>query len=147
MNRHRYLVALAICTLPLFEVVRAHGASQIDADAKADSAANIAATTAAAAKVIDLRTFPQIPGATSRRRPVLASISYEAPGTVQNGFAFIQKELVAQEWTELPGGYMTDRSANGTFERRDAVCGLGSPAQCGRSRLRARAGTEGRRCR
>ena len=84
---------------------------------KNDLATNKAATTAEAAKVIDLRTFPQIPGATPRRRPVLASISYEAPGTVKDGFAFIRNKLVAQKWKELPGGYQSDRSSNGTFER------------------------------
>ncbi|MFC1759538.1 hypothetical protein ACFL2H_12355 [Planctomycetota bacterium] len=118
MNRNRFVVSIVVCTLTMFSAAMFSAAMFPAAKAQENkSATNQPATTTAAAKVIDLRTFPQIPGATPRRPPVLASISYEAPGSVKNGFAFIQNELVAQKWKELSGGYQSDSSSNGTFQR------------------------------
>lgn len=112
--RHRCTASMVVFA---FSVLSVQGATQADGTLLNDSVAVKPATTVEAAEVIDLRTFPQLPGATTRRRPVLASVSYEAPGTVKEGFAFIQEKLAAQKWKEVPGGYHSDRSSNGTFER------------------------------
>ena len=117
MSRYNALLARSICAISIPLVASTQAASQPGATPAVDSSASGLATTTAAAKVIDLRTFPQLPKAKPRRPPVLASISYEAPGSVKEGFAFIVDKLSEQKWTELPGGYQSDQSSNGTFER------------------------------
>ena len=116
MKIRRYVVLLAVLLSVFSASGGVCGSPQAQAGKKQSSSSE-AATTEEAAKVIDLRTFPRLPGAKSRQPPVLASTSYEASGSVKQGFAFIQKELIAAKWKELPGGYQSDRSSNGTFER------------------------------
>jgi hypothetical protein len=47
----------------------------------------------------------------------LASLSYNAPGSVQQVFAFVKQQLVDQQWKELPNAYVSDQAASGTFAR------------------------------
>ena len=73
------------------------------------------ATTAEAAKVIDLSALPLMRGAVDPRRQDLAGLSYDAPGTVKNVFEFQRKQLIDLKWQELPNSYVSDQSSNATF--------------------------------
>lgn len=75
------------------------------------------ATIAEAAKVIDMRTFPRVPGAMDDADACLASVNYSAPGKAVGAFKFLQEKFLASKWKELPGGYASEEGASGTFAR------------------------------
>ena len=75
------------------------------------------ATPAEAAALLDLRIFPVVPGAKDIPPPSLASSHYVAPGSVEDGFRFITENLTQAAWQEMPGGYVSEQAATGTFSR------------------------------
>jgi hypothetical protein len=75
------------------------------------------ATVAEAAKVLDLGKFPRPTGVEIPQFGRLAEASYEAKGDVKSLYDFQKQALVKLKWQELPGGYTSDQSANGTFSR------------------------------
>lgn len=99
----------AICMVQCFAVVGGCGSQPVENSKPA--------TPAEAAQVLDLRTFPLAPGATSPNRRDLSSLHYEAHGKVPEAFGFIQKELAAQKWQKLADGFESDQSSSGSFER------------------------------
>lgn len=56
-------------------------------------------------------------GADPARLRTLGNLAYAAPGDVKTAFEFQQKNLIAQQWKEVPGGRVTDQYASGTFSR------------------------------
>ncbi|MBI3865985.1 MAG: hypothetical protein HY290_29260 [Planctomycetia bacterium] len=83
----------------------------------ADALASKPATVAEAAKVIDLATFPLVPGAEVKNRHRSATQSYQAPGPANKAFDFLKQKLIAAKWKELPNSSVTAQSANATFAR------------------------------
>lgn len=77
------------------------------------------ATAAEAASILDLRKFPRVGGATQSedRAGSIARLSYQAKGKVKAVFAEQQQALIKRGFKELPGAYITDESASGTFMR------------------------------
>jgi len=75
------------------------------------------ATIAEAAKLLDLTKFPRMPGAEAPRQARLAELSYEAKGDVKAAYNFQKQALAKLKWQELPGGYISDQTASGTFTR------------------------------
>lgn len=75
------------------------------------------ATVAEAMRILDLATFPVPPGVEKPGQRNLASLFYEAEATVKAAFDFQRKNLLERKWKELPGGYASDESTNGAFER------------------------------
>ena len=73
------------------------------------------ATLGDAAKVLDLSTFPLMPGGKLAGPPRLANLGYSAKGSVREAYAFQQKTLGAQGWKILPGEYVTDMACSGMF--------------------------------
>ncbi|WP_165225514.1 hypothetical protein [Aquisphaera insulae] len=73
------------------------------------------ATLADAARVIDLRTFPLMPGGTARGLRRLAELDQVVRRPVGEAFAYQKKALEELGWKELPGGYLSDQSCSGTF--------------------------------
>jgi len=75
------------------------------------------ATVESARAVLDLSRFPVPDGAEAptRRRP--AALAYEAPGTVADAFAHVQKRLKDGGWEEQPGGYASEQAASGVYEK------------------------------
>lgn len=65
----------------------------------------------------DLATFPLLEDADRPGEQSLATLFYEAPGDVSTAFEFQRQHLIAAGWKEIPGGYASETSANGTFER------------------------------
>lgn len=78
-------------------------------------AAQEAATVEAAAKVVDLSTFPLMPGAVANGPRRLAGLNYAAPGDSRGAFAFQKTALEKAGWSELPGGYQGDETCSGVF--------------------------------
>lgn len=83
----------------------------------ADAAAGKPATVAEAAKVIDLSTFPLLPGADLQGRRRVAKLSYNAESTVAKAFEFQKQKLAAGKWKELPNSYVSEQAANATYSR------------------------------
>jgi hypothetical protein len=75
------------------------------------------ATAEQAAGILDLSTFPMMPGATARQRWALADLSYPVTSDVKTVFEFQRKTLLEKKWKELPGTSVTEQSASGTFGR------------------------------
>jgi hypothetical protein len=75
------------------------------------------ATTEQAAGVLNLSTFPMMPGAPARRQWALADLSYAVASDVKTAFEFQRKTLLDKKWKELPGTSVTEQSASGTFGR------------------------------
>jgi hypothetical protein len=73
------------------------------------------ATVAEAAKVIDLRTLPLMPGGDAKPPRRLASFGYTARSDTREAYAFQKKTLEERGWKEFPGGYMSDQSCSGAF--------------------------------
>ncbi|OJW15646.1 MAG: hypothetical protein BGO49_15480 [Planctomycetales bacterium 71-10] len=78
-------------------------------------AAQEAATVEAAAKVVDLSTFPLMPGGVANGPRRLAGLNYAAPGDARGAFAFQKAALEEAGWSELPGGYQSDETCSGVF--------------------------------
>ncbi len=112
--------------------------------AKAASAAGVTpATQADVAKLLDLRVLG---AALEKEKPIgkpepnasgrhsLASVSCNAGGSAADVYGFLKKQLTAQKWKELPGGYSSDQGASGTFANGDyklsaSVFSVGKPGE------------------
>jgi hypothetical protein len=77
------------------------------------------ATVAEASAVLDLNAFPLMDGAAEPSSRSLASLTYEAKGSVKDALAHHRKALLAGKWTELEGTQETDQYAAATFRNRD----------------------------
>ncbi len=75
------------------------------------------ATVEAAAKALDLRTFPRIEGAKPSSLNTLGMLMYEAPATVKAAYEFQKKQLQERGWKELPNSNIADTSASGHFTK------------------------------
>src|SRR5690348_6400894 len=94
------------------------GAKQGSADNTAESdAAKTPATVEEAARVLDLATFPLMDGAKSAQSRHVANLSYVAPGDGKKALDFRRNAFVERGWKQLPGSYVTDRSASAMFAR------------------------------
>src|SRR5262249_43180363 len=103
-----------LCRKPFAALVLA--AAMISADS-ALAADGPPATVAEAARILDLATFPAMPGVEKPGQRNLASLFYEAESTVKAAYEFQRKNLIERKWKELPGGYASDESTSGAFER------------------------------
>ncbi len=75
------------------------------------------ATVRQAAALLDLRTFPLLPGAEESATRSIAQASYEAPGGVEAAYRFLLEHLEQRDWKEMEGGYVTEQAATGTLTR------------------------------
>ena len=75
------------------------------------------ATVAEAARVLDLQSFPLLPGVEKDFRRTVASLSYQAPGEVKTAYAFQRAALLEREWKESPDPQLTSEYASGQFSR------------------------------
>ena len=73
------------------------------------------ATVAEASKVIDLETFPLMPGGVAKGPRRLANLGYAAKEESDVRGAYASKTLEERGWKELPGGCLNDQSCSGTF--------------------------------
>ncbi|WP_165068165.1 hypothetical protein [Paludisphaera rhizosphaerae] len=83
--------------------------------AAAPASADEPATVAEAAAMLNLATFPLMPGGESKASRRLAGLDYTAQGDVRGAYAFQKKMLEERGWKEAPGGYQSDQSSSGTF--------------------------------
>src|SRR5262245_4215961 len=74
-------------------------------------------TVAEAAKVIDLATFPMMPGAKDSGRRVTASLAYAVAADVKAAFEFQKENLLAKGCKELSQPQIYEQSASGEFGR------------------------------
>lgn len=72
-------------------------------------------TPEAAARAIDLRSWPLLAGAEDPGQRSLARLTYRVQGQVKPAYESQKKGLAAKGWKESPGGYITDEYASGTF--------------------------------
>src|SRR5262245_30201771 len=82
-----------------------------------DAGSRKPATVEEAAKILDLETLPLLEGAENPGRRRMANLFYEAKGEVKKAYEVQKKTLVSKGWKELPGSYISDESASGTFGR------------------------------
>ncbi len=85
--------------------------------ATSSAVADEPATVDAAARVLDLRTFPLIEGADVSDRPTLGMLMYEARGDAKKAFDFQRRQLAQRGWKEQPGGYQDAMNASGQFTK------------------------------
>ena len=83
----------------------------------ADKPTGPPASPAEAARLFDLSKFPLAGGAQPPNQQTIATLSYSAPGKVQEIFEFQRERLAAQKWKELSGSYLSDEAASATFRR------------------------------
>lgn len=92
------------------------------------------ATTAQAAKVLDLRTFPVLEGADKPSR-TLASLGYQVAAKPKQAFQFQKEALEKLGFQELKGSQATEQFANGAFQHKDgylvsvSASSLGEPGE------------------
>lgn len=87
--------------------------SQGDAQPSASSSASAAELN----ELLDLTTFPLVPGAQEPTPRRLAALAYNAPAKVTAVFEFQRKALAERKFREEPGAYVTDDSASAVFTR------------------------------
>ncbi len=77
------------------------------------------ATVAEAAKILDLKNFTLIEGASEDHRAerTLANLNYAVRSDVKTAFEAHRKKLTADKWKEQPNTYISEQSASGTFSR------------------------------
>lgn len=75
------------------------------------------ATVEAAARVLDLRAFPVIEGASVGNMRTLGMLMYEAKGDAKTAFDFQRQQLKQRGWKEQPGGYQDATNASGSFAK------------------------------
>ncbi len=68
-----------------------------------------------AAKVLDLRTFPRMEGATVNSIHSLGTLMYECKGKPKEAFEFQRQQLVKRGFKELPGSYIEPQTCSGKF--------------------------------
>jgi hypothetical protein len=83
----------------------------------ADEPARQPATVAEAVQVLDLATFPLLPGAKDPGTRIVASLAYEAPGDVKSAYEFQRRNLLDRGWKELSEPQIFDQSGSGQFGR------------------------------
>jgi hypothetical protein len=75
------------------------------------------ATAEEAAKVLDLRSFPLFDKEAKPAARTIASLQYEAAGSVAEAYEFQLRQLKEAGWKELDGGYATEQAASSTFSK------------------------------
>ena len=75
------------------------------------------ATVEAAARLLDLRTFPVMEEATESGRRTLGMLMYDAKGDAKTAYDFQRKQLSQRGWKELKGGYQDATNASGQFTK------------------------------
>ena len=75
------------------------------------------ATPEQAAKVLDLRTFPVMPGAKVSDQRTLGMLMYEVPSSAKAGFEFQRSELLQRGFKEQAGGYSDAMNVSGNFTK------------------------------
>ena len=75
------------------------------------------ATVEAAARVLDLRAFPLIEGATVGSMRTMGMLMYEAKGDAKSAFDFQRQQFKQRGWKEQPGGYQDAMNASGQFTK------------------------------
>jgi hypothetical protein len=75
------------------------------------------ATPAEAAKILDLSTFPLMPGVPESTGRSVARLAYRVMDGVGPCFEFQKKNLEALGWKQMPGGAVTDAYASTAFTR------------------------------
>ncbi len=75
------------------------------------------ATVEAAARVLDLRAFPVIEGASVGNMRTLGMLMYEAKGDAKTAFEFQRQQLKQRGWKEQPGGYQDATNVSGSFAK------------------------------
>lgn len=96
--------------------------------ARAAENANQPTTTAAAAKLLDLRTLPLPDGATRAGLHTLAMLMYETAGTPKSAFAHQLKHFTQQGWRELPGTYLDNTNALAHLTKNGFILALSASA-------------------
>src|SRR5205085_8899049 len=93
--------------------------STVGLDPAKDNVVRTPATVEEAAQVLDLRTFPLLPGVKEPPPRVVASLFYMAKGEVKAAYEFLRKELLKRDFKELAQVYasVTEQSASGQFTR------------------------------
>lgn len=86
------------------------------------------ATPAQAAKVLDLRTFPVMAGASFSSDKTLAMLMYEVKSDAKAAFEFQKKELVKRGFKEQPGGYADAMNLSGHFTKEGFHVAVSSTA-------------------
>lgn len=117
------------------------GPSLASAQSSPKTAAKQPATPDEAARVLDLRTFPLMEGATVSSDRTLGLLMYEAKGTSKAVVEFQRQQLVKRGFKELPGAY-SDATSGATHFTKDgflvsvsASDMSGDPAKAGWSRV------------
>jgi hypothetical protein len=73
------------------------------------------ATVVEAAKVLNLATFPLLPGVKEQVSRRVASLGYQAAGDVKGAYEFQRAALVERGWKELSEAQIYEQSASGQF--------------------------------
>jgi hypothetical protein len=114
---------------PAAAATKTNIAEKDDAPTKASSSAAAAqpavddvvrkpATVSEAAAVLDLSTFPLLPGVKDPGARVVAELSYQADSeNVKTAFEFQKRHLLERQWKELSEPQFFDQSASGEFGR------------------------------
>ncbi|MCY2993969.1 MAG: hypothetical protein NTY19_39760 [Planctomycetota bacterium] len=89
------------------------------------------ATVEAAARVLDLRTFPVMDGARVGEMRSLGMLNYEAQGGAKTAFEFQQKKLRERGWKELPGAYIDAANASSKFAKNGFVVAVSTSNDAG----------------
>jgi hypothetical protein len=75
------------------------------------------ATVAEAKAAFDLETFPLYEGADKPSQQCVGGLSYLAKGKTADVYAFLKAQFLKHGFKELPGGFESAESANGTFKK------------------------------
>lgn len=86
-------------------------AAASDTSANKSSPASVAQATAS----LDLSNIALVPKAETPSDRTLASLTYQAPIAVTEGYKFYQQKLTELGWTEAEGSYITEDSSSGVF--------------------------------
>lgn len=89
------------------------------------------ASPEAAAKVLDLRTFPRLKGAAGSALNRLGTVLYEAPATTSAAYEFQKQTLTKAGWKEQPGGYHADPNHSAHFKKDGYTVAVGVSAVTG----------------
>jgi hypothetical protein len=81
-------------------------------------------TAAEAAKRLDLRTLPVPADTGDSRQRTIASLFYEAPGSIETIYPPLKTELQKRGWKELPEAMVTPAYASATYQNKDSRLSL-----------------------
>jgi hypothetical protein len=117
----RFVLLFTLLAGPAFAQPKPAAKKPADAKpaaAKPAAAASVEpATPEAAAKVLDLRTFPTLDGAKIGGHRTLGMLMYEAQATPKAGFDFQRQQLKKLGFAEAPGGYADEMNVSGKFTK------------------------------